>query len=153
MIRLEFISTIGRLLWFIQMTYLLLLPEVGSGVNHFQYVFSFTFFLYPLRYHYKHSFWIFCNGCHQVSQVALDQLVADKIESNGLNGFSLFWGGLVRIDLLKVFQTWTLMVILRGPNYVRNVVFQHVFIISGSSWDMFDILWTKGVEDSYGTHR
>ncbi|KAM7504626.1 hypothetical protein LguiB_003530 [Lonicera macranthoides] len=37
-----------------------------------------------------------------VSQVVLDQLAVDKIESNGLNGFSLFWGGLVRIDLLKV---------------------------------------------------
>lgn len=36
------------------------------------------------------------------SQVPLDDLVADRIESNGLNGFSIFWGGLVQIDILKV---------------------------------------------------
>ncbi|EEF51564.1 Nitric-oxide synthase, putative [Ricinus communis] len=29
-------------------------------------------------------------------------LQTDKFESNGLNGFSIFWGGLVRIDVLKV---------------------------------------------------
>ncbi|GMP24061.1 hypothetical protein CsSME_00001455 [Camellia sinensis var. sinensis] len=36
------------------------------------------------------------------SQVALDEWTAEKIGSNGLNGFSIFWGGLVRIDVLKV---------------------------------------------------
>ncbi|KAA8533873.1 hypothetical protein F0562_031390 [Nyssa sinensis] len=36
------------------------------------------------------------------SQVVLDKSMTDKIETNGLNGFSIFWGGLVRIDVLKV---------------------------------------------------
>ncbi|XP_052190139.1 putative nitric oxide synthase isoform X2 [Diospyros lotus] len=36
------------------------------------------------------------------SQVALDEWTAGKIASNGLNGFSIFWGGLVRVDILKV---------------------------------------------------
>ncbi|KAK9291494.1 hypothetical protein L1049_019442 [Liquidambar formosana] len=35
-------------------------------------------------------------------QVSSDERTAGKIESNGLNGFSIFWGGLVRIDILKV---------------------------------------------------
>ncbi|KAK2975821.1 hypothetical protein RJ640_022838, partial [Escallonia rubra] len=34
--------------------------------------------------------------------VDFDNLVADKFESEGLNGHSIFWGGLVRIDVLKV---------------------------------------------------
>ncbi|XP_058205392.1 NO-associated protein 1, chloroplastic/mitochondrial isoform X2 [Rhododendron vialii] len=33
--------------------------------------------------------------------VTLDECAAGKIGSNGLNGFSIFWGGLVRIDVLK----------------------------------------------------
>ncbi|KAL5810884.1 hypothetical protein ACOSQ4_027452 [Xanthoceras sorbifolium] len=28
--------------------------------------------------------------------------IADEYKSNGLNGFSIFWGGLVRVDVLKV---------------------------------------------------
>ncbi|GMY07813.1 NO-associated protein 1, chloroplastic/mitochondrial-like isoform X1 [Fagus crenata] len=36
------------------------------------------------------------------SQVASDNGTASKVQSNGLNGFSIFWGGLVRIDILKV---------------------------------------------------
>ncbi|KAL3645192.1 hypothetical protein CASFOL_010372 [Castilleja foliolosa] len=32
----------------------------------------------------------------------LDSLFAEQIRSNGLNGFSIFWGGLVRIDIIKV---------------------------------------------------
>lgn len=39
---------------------------------------------------------------NQNSQVTLDECAAGKIGSNGLNGFSIFWGGLVRIDVLKV---------------------------------------------------
>ncbi|KAH7855084.1 hypothetical protein Vadar_021050 [Vaccinium darrowii] len=35
------------------------------------------------------------------SQLTLDECTAGKIGSNGLNGFSIFWGGLVRIDVLK----------------------------------------------------
>ncbi|KAK4489424.1 hypothetical protein RD792_005233 [Penstemon davidsonii] len=32
----------------------------------------------------------------------LDNSIADKIRTNGLAGFSIFWGGLVRIDFIKV---------------------------------------------------
>ncbi|KAG8381529.1 hypothetical protein BUALT_Bualt06G0131200 [Buddleja alternifolia] len=32
----------------------------------------------------------------------LDNSMADRIRSNGLLGFSIFWGGLVRIDVIKV---------------------------------------------------
>ncbi|KAF2290062.1 hypothetical protein GH714_001686 [Hevea brasiliensis] len=35
------------------------------------------------------------------AKTASENGVADKFESNGLNGFSIFWGGLVRIDVLK----------------------------------------------------
>ncbi|KAI9074228.1 hypothetical protein K1719_043793 [Acacia pycnantha] len=35
------------------------------------------------------------------SQVLKDNEAADHSKSNGLNGFSIFWGGLVRIDVLK----------------------------------------------------
>ncbi|XP_062153755.1 NO-associated protein 1, chloroplastic/mitochondrial isoform X3 [Alnus glutinosa] len=34
--------------------------------------------------------------------VTLDNGTANKVKSNGLNGFSIFWGGLVRIDIIKV---------------------------------------------------
>ncbi|KAK3001359.1 hypothetical protein RJ639_021138 [Escallonia herrerae] len=44
----------------------------------------------------------FLAGRNQISQVDFDNLVADKFESEGLNGHSIFWGGLVRIDILKV---------------------------------------------------
>ncbi|PPD88302.1 hypothetical protein GOBAR_DD14760 [Gossypium barbadense] len=37
-------------------------------------------------------------GC----QVSSKNGMAGKFNSNGLNGFSIFWGGLVRIDVLKV---------------------------------------------------
>ncbi|XP_054816729.1 NO-associated protein 1, chloroplastic/mitochondrial isoform X2 [Prosopis cineraria] len=36
------------------------------------------------------------------TQVFEDNVAADHSKSNGLNGFSIFWGGLVRIDVLKV---------------------------------------------------
>ncbi|XP_052306076.1 NO-associated protein 1, chloroplastic/mitochondrial isoform X2 [Populus trichocarpa] len=36
------------------------------------------------------------------SKVASENRMAEKIQSNGLNGFSIFWGGLVRVDILKV---------------------------------------------------
>ncbi|CAK9135145.1 unnamed protein product [Ilex paraguariensis] len=36
------------------------------------------------------------------AQLASDKSVAEKIGSSGLNGFSIFWGGLVRIDIIKV---------------------------------------------------
>lgn len=35
-------------------------------------------------------------------QLVLDHWVSEKMEFNGLTGFSIFWGGLVRIDVLKV---------------------------------------------------
>ncbi|KAL2555970.1 NO-associated protein 1 [Forsythia ovata] len=35
-------------------------------------------------------------------QLALDKLTADRLRSNGLNGLSIFWGGLVRVDVMKV---------------------------------------------------
>ncbi|KAL4018839.1 hypothetical protein IC575_022465 [Cucumis melo] len=38
----------------------------------------------------------------QVHQLATDNEMAYKDLSSGLNGFSIFWGGLVRVDLLKV---------------------------------------------------
>ncbi|KAK3227270.1 hypothetical protein Dsin_007132 [Dipteronia sinensis] len=34
--------------------------------------------------------------------VASENGIADEFISNGLNGFSIFWGGLVRVDVLKV---------------------------------------------------
>jgi hypothetical protein len=40
MTRLEYISTIGKLQWFIQKIYLPLLLKVGSGVTLFLYVLS-----------------------------------------------------------------------------------------------------------------
>ncbi|CAI9767611.1 unnamed protein product [Fraxinus pennsylvanica] len=35
-------------------------------------------------------------------QLLLDKVTADRLGSNGLNGLSIFWGGLVRVDLMKV---------------------------------------------------
>ncbi|KZV41068.1 nitric oxide synthase [Dorcoceras hygrometricum] len=35
-------------------------------------------------------------------QLSLDKSMADRIRSNGLIGFSIFWGGLLRIDIIKV---------------------------------------------------
>lgn len=35
--------------------------------------------------------------------VLLDKQLVDKVRSHGLQGFSIFWGGLVRIDVLKVY--------------------------------------------------
>ncbi|KAF3952701.1 hypothetical protein CMV_021768 [Castanea mollissima] len=35
------------------------------------------------------------------SKVASDNGTASEVQSNDLNGFSIFWGGLVRIDILK----------------------------------------------------
>ncbi|KAG6716660.1 hypothetical protein I3842_04G059900 [Carya illinoinensis] len=40
--------------------------------------------------------------CFPNYQLASDNGTASKVKSNGLNGFSIFWGGLVRIDILKV---------------------------------------------------
>ncbi|GAA0185908.1 hypothetical protein LIER_33196 [Lithospermum erythrorhizon] len=37
------------------------------------------------------------------SRVLLDEQLADRVRSTGLRGFSIFWGGLVRIDVLKVY--------------------------------------------------
>nr|XP_043615104.1 NO-associated protein 1, chloroplastic/mitochondrial [Erigeron canadensis] len=34
-------------------------------------------------------------------QIVLDQWVSEKMEFNDLTGFSIFWGGLVRVDVLK----------------------------------------------------
>ncbi|KAF5732292.1 hypothetical protein HS088_TW18G00986 [Tripterygium wilfordii] len=36
------------------------------------------------------------------ARMASEVEIGDKIKSNGLNGLSIFWGGLVRIDVLKV---------------------------------------------------
>ncbi|XP_059304982.1 putative nitric oxide synthase [Lycium ferocissimum] len=36
------------------------------------------------------------------SALNLDSQIADRVRSSGLNGLSIFWGGLVRIDVLKV---------------------------------------------------
>ncbi|XP_022928803.1 NO-associated protein 1, chloroplastic/mitochondrial [Cucurbita moschata] len=38
----------------------------------------------------------------QVDQLATDNEMGSKDLSSGLNGFSIFWGGLARVDLLKV---------------------------------------------------
>lgn len=38
----------------------------------------------------------------QSAQVPAHDLAPEVIKSNGMNGFSIFWGGLVRIDVLKV---------------------------------------------------
>ncbi|XP_075108146.1 putative nitric oxide synthase isoform X4 [Nicotiana tabacum] len=36
------------------------------------------------------------------SGLNLESLIADRVRSSGLSGLSIFWGGLVRIDVLKV---------------------------------------------------
>nr|GMD52076.1 putative nitric oxide synthase [Ipomoea batatas] len=36
------------------------------------------------------------------SQLALDEQMTYQVQSSGLTGFSIFWGGLVRLDVLKV---------------------------------------------------
>lgn len=33
--------------------------------------------------------------------------IAGNDNSNGLNGYSIFWGGLVRVDVLKVLSSFT----------------------------------------------
>ncbi|KAB1210870.1 NO-associated protein 1, chloroplastic/mitochondrial [Morella rubra] len=40
--------------------------------------------------------------CFPKSQAAFEDGTAGEVKSNGLAGFSIFWGGLVRIDILKV---------------------------------------------------
>ncbi|XP_047316141.1 putative nitric oxide synthase [Impatiens glandulifera] len=41
-------------------------------------------------------------------RVALDEVKDADVVSNGLNGFSIFWGGLVRIDIIKALPQTTL---------------------------------------------
>ncbi|KAI7735897.1 hypothetical protein M8C21_007393 [Ambrosia artemisiifolia] len=50
-------------------------------------------------------------------EVVLDQWVSEKMEFNSLTGFSIFWGGLVRIDVLKVLPETCLT--FYGPKAVK----------------------------------
>ncbi|KAK9075202.1 hypothetical protein SSX86_003523 [Deinandra increscens subsp. villosa] len=50
-------------------------------------------------------------------EVVLDQWVSEKMEFNSLAGFSIFWGGLVRIDILKVLPETSLT--FYGPKAVK----------------------------------
>ncbi|XP_076898603.1 NO-associated protein 1, chloroplastic/mitochondrial-like [Bidens hawaiensis] len=50
-------------------------------------------------------------------EVALDQWVSEKMEFNSLTGFSVFWGGLVRVDILKVLPETCLT--FYGPKAVK----------------------------------
>lgn len=40
--------------------------------------------------------------CDKSAQVPANDMAPEVIISNGMNGYSIFWGGLVRIDVLKV---------------------------------------------------
>ncbi|XP_050225014.1 NO-associated protein 1, chloroplastic/mitochondrial [Mercurialis annua] len=51
------------------------------------------------------------------AKVASENGLADKFESSGLNGFSIFWGGLVRVDVLKVLPETSLT--LYGPKALK----------------------------------
>ncbi|WCJ36469.1 P-loop containing nucleoside triphosphate hydrolases superfamily protein [Euphorbia peplus] len=51
------------------------------------------------------------------AKVVSENGLAEKIETNGLNGFSIFWGGLVRIDVLKVLPETSL--IFYGPKALQ----------------------------------
>ncbi|CAH9111223.1 unnamed protein product [Cuscuta europaea] len=51
------------------------------------------------------------------SQLALDKLIVDQVRSSGLTGFSMFWGGLVRVDVLKALPETRL--IFYGPKAVQ----------------------------------
>ncbi|XP_030934143.1 NO-associated protein 1, chloroplastic/mitochondrial-like isoform X3 [Quercus lobata] len=51
------------------------------------------------------------------SRVASDNGTASKVQSSDLNGFSIFWGGLVRIDILKVLPETCLT--FYGPKALR----------------------------------
>ncbi|KAF5760072.1 putative nitric-oxide synthase (NADPH) [Helianthus annuus] len=50
-------------------------------------------------------------------EVVKDQWVSEKTEFNSLTGFSIFWGGLVRIDVLKVLPETCLT--FYGPKAVK----------------------------------
>ncbi|KAK1431590.1 hypothetical protein QVD17_08050 [Tagetes erecta] len=50
-------------------------------------------------------------------EVVLDQWVSEKMEFNSLAGFSIFWGGLVRVDVLKVLPETCLT--FYGPKAVK----------------------------------
>ncbi|KAI3705921.1 hypothetical protein L1987_76170 [Smallanthus sonchifolius] len=50
-------------------------------------------------------------------EVVLDQWVSEKTEFNSLAGFSIFWGGLVRVDVLKVLPETCLT--FYGPKAVK----------------------------------
>lgn len=70
-----------------------------------------------------------------------DDTLMDQIRSSGLVGFSIFWGGLVRIDIIKVFD-------LINHSYASKIVFLNVHpfvltsIMAGPPRNPFDILWT-----------
>lgn len=94
---LEYISTTGKQQLFMQKIYLPLLLRVGSGVNLFLYV-RFQIFI-KFIHHYLCALRFFLPCTHN-SQVAKG--TANEHKSHGLNGFTIFWGGLVRVDVLKV---------------------------------------------------
>ncbi|KAL8233117.1 hypothetical protein R6Q57_002895 [Mikania cordata] len=52
-----------------------------------------------------------------MKEVVLDQWVSEKMEFNSMAGFSIFWGGLVRIDILKVLPETCLT--FYGPKAVK----------------------------------
>ncbi|VFQ58285.1 unnamed protein product [Cuscuta campestris] len=51
------------------------------------------------------------------SQMDVDKQMADQVRSSGLTGFTIFWGGLVRIDVQKALRETRLM--FYGPNAVQ----------------------------------
>lgn len=90
----------------------------------------------------------------QNSQVFKDNEAADHSKSNGLNGFSIFWGGLVRIDVLKVltlhsyffpWMSWRSVSIMCCV--FSCLVNFFILIFAGSARNMFDILWAQGPTD------
>lgn len=157
LIRLEFISTIGKLQWFMQKIYLSLPPEVVSGVNLSLYVFFSNFFNFIFKYP---SWQYLLNSIHwvftlleQYAKVASESRLVDKFESNGLNGFSIFWGGLARIDALKVSVFWSGEFVLRISCHFSWLHMLRLLVLLGSPRNMFNILWSQGPADSCSTYR
>lgn len=71
----------------------------------------------------------------------LDGPLMEQIRSSGLVGISIFWGGLVRIDIIKVFDHIT-------HSYASKIIFLNVYLfvltstMAGSPRNPFDVLWT-----------
>lgn len=121
--------------------------------------FPVCFLHYFMQHQYMVSFSVILSPLpNQNSQVTSDECAASKIGSNGLNGFSLFWGGLVRIDVLKVnLVLMFLLVDCHGLwvlqlNWFQLVITSILFCFPGTPSDMLNILRAQSIADSLGSH-